>query len=334
MSAIDRASAGERAAQDTGDDPLEQAAEWFALLRSGEATAADRAAWHVWRQATDANRLAWAQVEDISHRFQPIQTSPSPRDTVGAYRVATVDARRRRVMMGLLTITGAGSLGTLAWQHAPAPVWLAARTADHRTAVGEVRQITLADGTTVWLGTASALDEDFSAGLRRLHLRAGEILIATAADPTRPFVVDTPHGRLRALGTRFSVRLDGSDTRLAVYDGAVQARAAEGATEIIRAGQEVGMSARGLSDLNTADPARESSTRGLYIAQHVPLRTVMHELERYRTGYVSVAPEVANLAVFGSYPMTEPDRTLAMLESVMPIRVRRPLPWWIRIEAR
>jgi transmembrane sensor len=47
-----------------------------------------------------------------------------------------------------------------------------------------------------------------------------------------------------------------------------------------------------------------------------------------------VSPEVANLPVFGSYPMTDPDRALAMLESVMPIRVSRPMPWWIRVGPR
>ncbi|WP_235938892.1 FecR domain-containing protein [Schauerella aestuarii] len=334
MSATNLSSTSEHPLNHTGDDALEQAADWFALLRSGEASAADRAAWQAWCNASEANRSAWAQVENIGRRFQPIQTTPNPRDTMGAYRLATVNARRRRLVLGLLTIAGTGSLGILAWRHSPAPIWLAAKTADHRTAMGEVRQITLSDGSTVWLGTASAFDEDFSTGLRRLYLRAGEMLIATAADSSRPFVVDTPHGRLRALGTRFTVRLDNADTRLAVYDGAVQARAAEGAIDIIRAGQEVRMSKRGLTDFKPTDPARESSTRGLFIAQHVPLHAVMHELERYRMGHISLSPDVANLAVFGSYPMTDPDRTLAMLESVMPIRVRRPLPWWIRIEAR
>jgi transmembrane sensor len=41
---------------------------------------------------------------------------------------------------------------------------------------------------------------------------------------------------------------------------------------------------------------------------------------------------VAGLPVFGSYPIADPDRALAMLETVMPIRVRRRLPWWTSIE--
>jgi len=72
--------------------------------------------------------------------------------------------------------------------------------------------------------------------LRRLSLVAGEILVQTAADPSRrPFVVDAPRGRPRALGTRFTVRLDGPETLEAVHQGAVEARTADsGAPPIIQ----------------------------------------------------------------------------------------------------
>lgn len=82
------------------------------------------------------------------------------------------------------------------------------------------------------------------------------------------------------------------------------------------------------------DPASEGSTRGLYIARNAPLGEVLRELGRYRAGLLSVSPDVADLPVFGSYPMTEPERVLAMLASVMPIRVSHPLPWWTRVTPR
>ncbi|WP_418648445.1 hypothetical protein ACNQFN_07710 [Thauera butanivorans] len=50
-------------------------------------------------------------------------------------------------------------------------------------------------------------------------------------------------------------------------------------------------------------------------------------------GAVEVQP-LADLPVFGSYPADDPERALVMLESVMPIEVRRPLPWWISIEPK
>ncbi|WP_258231443.1 FecR domain-containing protein [Achromobacter pulmonis] len=313
---------------------LEQAAEWFALLQSGEATRADRQAWRAWHDSAEAHRAAWAQVERVGRIFQPIRQAPDPRLTVGAYRTATADAGRRRLVLGLAALAGAGLLGGAAWRPSLLPGALLAWTADHRTGVGEVREIALQDGTRVWLGTGSAFDEDFGAALRRLELVAGEILISTASDPGRPFVVDTPRGRLRALGTRFSVRLQDGDARIAVYDGAVRAQTAGGAGGVIPSGMQARLTRAGLAGLEPAVASAEASTRGLYIAQDIPLGDVLRELGRYRAGYLSVSPQVAGLPVFGSYPMTEPDRALAMLESVLPIRVSRPLPWWVRVGPR
>ena len=44
--------------------------------------------------------------------------------------------------------------------------------------------------------------------------------------------------------------------------------------------------------------------------------------------------DVAGIRVLGSYPLTEPDRALAMLAAALPIRIRRSLPWWTSVEAR
>ncbi|MFP3374059.1 FecR family protein, partial [Pseudomonas sp. SIMBA_068] len=80
----------------------------------------------------------------------------------------------------------------------------------------------LADGSQLWLGAQSAVDLEFSALSRVLKLRFGEILVETAADPRRPFFVDTAQGRMQALGTRFAVCQLGDSTRLNVYAGAVE----------------------------------------------------------------------------------------------------------------
>ncbi|MGK8834061.1 FecR domain-containing protein [Achromobacter xylosoxidans] len=313
---------------------LEQAAQWFALLQSEEATATDREAWRRWCDSAEAHRAAWAQVERVGQLFRPIQTAPDPHGAVGAYRAATANATRRRVVLGLALVAGAGLTSGVAWRYSPLAGLVLARMADHRTATGEVREVLLADGTRVWLGTASAFDTDFGPALRRLRLVAGEILVSTAGEQQRPFVVDTPQGRLRALGTRFTVRLDAGITRIAVYDGAVQAHGADGAGVVIPAGWQARLTATGLSPIEPVDPASEGSTRGLYIARNAPLGEVLRELGRYRAGLLSVSPEVADLPVFGSYPMTEPERVLAMLASVMPIRVSHPLPWWTRVTPR
>ncbi|SSW65902.1 hypothetical protein AVE30378_01836 [Achromobacter veterisilvae] len=315
---------------------LEQAAEWFALLRSGEATAAHRAQWASWLEGAQQHRVAWDYVERISGRFEPIQASPTRETAVAGFQAANGRmARRRQFVRGLGVLAGTGLLGWAAWRHTPLSGFVLAWAADHHTATGVVRSVELSDGTMVWLGTASAFNQDYRSDLRRLSLVAGEILIQTASDPDRPFVVDTPQGRLRALGTRFTVRLDGDRTLVAVYHGAVEARATDsGATRILRAGQQTRFTSGALDGIQPADPAREAWSRGILVTDNTPLGEVARELRRYRGGHLGVAPEIAHLPVIGSYPATDPDRALAMLEAVLPIRINRTLPWWVSIEPK
>ncbi|WP_449193013.1 FecR family protein [Thauera sp.] len=318
-------------------EAMEQAATWFSLLNSGHATPADRERWQVWLASGGENHAAWTFVERVSQRFAPLQTTPTPRLAADVLQTANQRLVKRRVLLGVAAMAGTGGLlGWAAWRQAGWVDPLLAHFADHHTATGERRDVVLADGTQVWLASASAFDQDYRADLRRLRLRSGEILIQTAADTGRPFVVDTAHGRLRALGTRFNVRLDeAGGTQLAVYEGAVEITLAHGGqSTAAAAGQQVRFTADRWDDTTVADPAREAWSRGILLAQDMPLAQVVAELARYHRGHIAVAPEIADLTVLGSYPLDDFNGTLTMLQKALPIQVRQPLPWWTTIEAR
>jgi transmembrane sensor len=314
---------------------MQQAAEWFALLRSGEATEQDRAAWRAWREQAGEHRDAWAYAENIGRRFELMQGPDSRRAAATTLQqVRGQQTGRRQLLRGVVALAGTGLLGWAGWRHSPLPEMASAWSADYRTATGELREIRLADGSRVWLNTASALNADYRPGLRRVQLVAGEMLIETAHDQ-RPFVADTRHGRLRALGTRFTVRLDGDATLLAVYQGAVEIRTARGdLTRVIAAGRQVRFDADGIGATLPAEAAREAWSRGVLLAEDIALKDLVLELNRYHRGHLGVSPEVAELRVLGGYPLRDPQRTLAMLAEVLPIRVERTLPWWTSIEAK
>lgn len=323
-------------------EAMEQAAAWFSLLQSGTATDTDRARWQDWLARTEDNRAAWAFIDRVSQRFQPLQTDTSPRLAADALQVANRRLARRRIVLGVAVMAGAGGMLSWAvWQRPGTIDTLMAWGADYRTATGERREVRLADGTQVWLGSASAFNQEYDARLRRLRLYTGEILIQTTADNQhdaggRPFVVHTAHGRMRALGTRFNVRLDAQGgTQLTVYKGAVEVTLAAGApSTTVTAGRQTRFTAEHLEAPTPADPAREAWSRGILLAQDIPLGEVIAELSRYRHGHIAVAPDVAQLPVLGSYPLDDIDGALAMLQQALPIHIRRPLPWWISIEAR
>lgn len=102
----------------------------------------------------------------------------------------------------------------------------------------------------------------------------------------------------------------------------------------MNAGQQIRYTDEDFSLPITADPARAAWTQGILLARDIPLKQVVNELRRYRKGYLGMVPEVADLLVFGSFPLHDSDQALAMLESVLPIRIQHTLPWWVSIEPR
>lgn len=326
---------GESPATEPSHQVLEQAALWYARLRDGRAGAAERAAWQAWLGAAPEHGTAWRYVEEISQGFDPVRSLPDARGT--ADQLGAVAGRlqaRRRALASLGAVVGAGLLGWAGWRQAWWPDPVMAWGADQGTGVGEQRDLVLADGTRLWLNTATAVNLHFSAAERRIALVAGEVFIETAHDAQRPFLVDTPQGRMRALGTRLNVRMDGATVRLAVFEGAVEIRTAAGdARRIVAAGRQADFQADRIGSDSAADMAREAWTQGALVADNIPLGEVIRELRRYRRGHLGVADAVAGLTVYGSFPLHDTDRVLRMLASALPLRITQPLPWWTHIDA-
>lgn len=309
---------------------LQQAAHWYARLGAVDADGGTRQAWQQWYGADATHRQAWAAVERISQRLQPLQGEAD--SSAQALLLARGNLSRRRALGALGMGSAALLLGTTVWR-TPLQETLAVWRAGQRTGVGEVRSLALADGSQVWLNSATALNIDYRSDLRLLQLLQGEILIQTAAD-TRPFVVGTGEGRLRAIGTRFSVQASEGQTQLSVFEGAVQASTDFAAARIIQSGQQIRFDQRGWGALTVASPGRQSWSHGVLLADNLRLGDFVDELRRYRHGHLGVAPEIADIKVVGAYPLNNPDQALDMLASALPIRIQRTLPWWVSLEPR
>ena len=320
---------------------LDEAAEWLMRLHDSGATDADRAACERWRQADPQHALAWERAERLLGKLGGL---PAALAMPALDRPRSHRAQRRAAVARLAALLAVAPAGWLAWQ-----AWYAADQrgwgADLRTATGERRTEHLADGSRLLLDTASAVDIRFDGALRLLTLRQGAISIETAADtatPHRPFVVDTAHGRLRALGTRFTVRqeggrADGGPVRLTVTEGAVEVtlRGAASPTLVVQAGQQTVLRAGEVTSPQPLQPEATAWTHGMLMADAMPLAAFCAELSRYRPGLLQCAPEVRALRVSGSFPLGDTDRTLTMLASTYPVDVQtRMRGYWITVVAR
>ncbi|KQP37017.1 FecR domain-containing protein [Pseudorhodoferax sp. Leaf274] len=308
---------------------VDAAVEWLVHLWSGEATEASRAQWQRWRAADPLHEQAWHRVEATDTRWRA--AAPGLAAALAARPAA---AGRRRALGGIAALAVAGLALYTGREQMATRGWLAGV----RTAKGEQRRLQLPDGTQLLLNTATALDIDFSPALRRLRLHQGELLIATAPDTewtSRPFVVDTPAGRVQALGTRFTVRHDADGpaaraTRVEVFEGAVELR---GAASVLRvdAGQAARLPAGGGTAEALPPPAAPAWADGVLVASDMRLDAFVDELRRYRPGLLQLAPEVAGLRLSGVFPLGDTDRILQALVQVLPVQVHVPVRYWVRI---
>ncbi len=312
---------------------MEQAAEWYGLLRSGDAVDADKDRWKSWLDSDPEHQQAWQYVEAVSQQFSQIKSQTQSRELVnGLHEANQRVVRRRQLLFSMAALLGTGALGWLSWNKTPLPVLVNRLRGDHSTSIGEIKEVVLNDGTQLWLNTASAVNQIYSADRRLLELLGGEILINTADDKTRSFWVKTDHGSLRALGTEFTVRKKGNETLLTVFDGAVEITTRSGKKRVIESGEQTYFTNDLIGQQETANIARKAWHRDMFVAKDIPLSLLVDELRRYRQGHIGLAPELNDLKVFGSFPLQDTNKALELLAFALPVDVKQTLPWWVSIE--
>lgn len=304
---------------------LEQAAHWYVCLNAGTTDPADRDAWQAWLNTEPLNHWAWQQAERLQQRLQQLPTHLTGRTLDLADQARSTN--RRSVLKGITLLIGSGAVGWTGYQQARSEHWLA----DYRSTVGQRLPLTLADGSQVQLNTSSAIDVQYDARQRLLALRQGEIMVSTATDQAgRPFLVRTPHGTIRALGTRFSVHLSAEHTQVAVYEHQVQVTPLRGAPTLLGAGQQGQLSAKACTQ-QTLDSSQGAWSQGLLIANEQRLGDFLAELGRYRSGWLRCDPAIADLRISGTFRLDDTDQALRAVTSALPVRVEERTRYWITV---
>lgn len=305
---------------------LEEALAWLVTLWSGEISAAEAQALTQWRAAHPDHERAWQRVQSVNERLDGV-ASPAAGDGLRASRRA-LSRRKALASLGIFVLGATGALH--AWRH---PHLLLTPFADLRTATGEIRRLTLPDGSRLAVNTASAVNIRFSAEARLLQLIDGEMLVATARDAAnRPFRVITADGVVAPLGTRFTVRRTAPRTEVAVLQGAVRLRSTAGEGTDLPAGRRAAFTSQRVEDVRPAADGVASWAEGRLVAEQQPLAEFLAELARYRTGFIRWDPQVAGLRVSGTFPLPNTDRILRSLEQALPVRVRMRTRYWVVIE--
>lgn len=314
------------------------ATEWLVKLQAiDQADARTRNttldAWQRWHDAHPQHAQAWQRLSAFTEQLRTIPPTIAHGALVKRHAAARQSRRRVLGLFALASVAGA------AWTARDSETIRVAR-ADYSTAVGERRTVRLDDGTLLSLNTQTAVNVRYSDGQRNILLERGEIAVTTGADKAhghRPFFVETAHGRLQALGTRFVVRQHETATDVTVLESAVriQPGSPHATPVILNAGQSARFDRDGIAsrtdDANAATAAA-AWTQGMLVVHAMPLATFLHELGRYRRGHLGCAPEIASLPVSGIYPIDDTDRVLDMLARSLPVEIQRFTGWWVRLQ--
>lgn len=314
-----------------GDALFDQASAWFFRLRAPDATAADRADFQAWLAAGPDRARAWAEVEALlADLRRPAAQARAALVAEGRYPQAPGRGQRTRRRVGLVA-AACCLMVVLGLGAAFGPARIDLLRADHATAVGERRVVTLADGSRAELNTDTALSVEMTETGRRITLWRGEAWFDVTPDGAKPFVVAAGDDEVVVLGTAFSVARRGPDLRVDVARGLVEVGASRPRPVRLRlgAGQGVELTAAGPGPVHAVDATTVFAwRRGQLVFLDRQLAQVVAELNRYRPGRIVILDrDLADKRVTGVFELDRLDAAPAAFERTLGVAVTTLTPY-------
>jgi transmembrane sensor len=273
---------------------------------------------------------AWLD-EHPQHRdeFQLLQGLWTAADLVPAKRLQalceTPPTHRRRSLLARYAVAAgvaavALGLGLFSGLNHPATY-----TAEFSTALGERRHVALPDGSVIDLNSRSRVQVRYEQDRRGVELTEGEAMFSVEHDSSRPFVVEAGSGKVTVTGTRFDVRRDLSQTRVAVEQGTVKVQGQGPDVVSLTAGLGTQINAQGqVAAAYAVNPAELTAWRsGKLVFNNASLSEVAAEVSRYRDKPLTVANDnVGHLRLTSVFKSDNTEALLKALPSILPVAVR------------
>ncbi len=352
-----------------GDDHFDAAAAWHARWRNASesglsAEEVDR--WAEWSKVAE-NKAAYDAVEFVAGAIHTLKPPPLPTaeelaadDSDGSISAwqATADhvVIRRPVVHWRRATLFALAAAAAAFAFEPAMHWLNLHgsASDHvvSTTAGELKQLTLPDGSRVTLGAKTEIVVRYGQCKRTILLNSGEALFDVAHDPKCPFTVIAGDGAITAVGTEFSVRRTLDRVTVQVSEGAVNVQPRDALASVswpkvadvasiswpdakLAQGQEV--TYRG-SQSRTPVESEDSRVATEWLDgrreyHHEPLAYLIADINRYVEEPIEMDPEVGELQFSGLVYESQVKTFLQDLEIIFPVKVSRTADNHIRIQA-
>jgi transmembrane sensor len=348
-----------------------EAAAWFVANRDPREAAARADEFLAWLRASPANVREYLAAAELAREFATVPSTESVDEIVAQaladepssvvrLKIASVATRhasppaalpsapesapqpasqpastraapRRRAAYALAASLLVAAIGLFALR----PDWLhATGSADaiYRTAHGEQRTFTLADGSVIHLNSESEVSLHFDARARNVELRSGQALFDVAKDPSRPFEVHAGSTAVRAVGTQFEVYRREDATLVTVVEGKVAvttdrvAGAGPRAPSVaLVAGQRLRVPVPALEAVTVPQVvlpehvdarATVAWSHRQFVFDSMPLGEVVAELNRYSAQRIVVDDELASRPISGVFDVYDSASFLEFLRRI------------------
>lgn len=279
-----------------------EAADWLARLGAG-ADGENHSAFRRWYETDRRHAEAYDRMAAIWSGASQISASPAaatidettPRASPSPFGLALAACLVGGIALALVLLLGPRWLPDSAGQ----------QLQSFATAIGEIREVALPDGSRLVLDSSSRVETRFTTSERMLTLSEGRARFIVAHE-SRPFVVRAGSNEVVATGTIFDVSLIQNRLAVVLLQGSVEVRqrrdGRSGVAQRLEAGQRLVI--RG-----EAPAVRQSATRGetrwptrMFEFDDTPLQEAVALVNRYSRVQLRLGGgRIGDLRVSGAY---------------------------------
>jgi transmembrane sensor len=324
----------------TSDTIDHEAADWLAKLDGGNLSTEERHALKVWLSQDPEHAQALKSLSSIWSDMDILLN-----DCPGSSKVKTTSLFSLMFGTKWLSPTLAaiclGFIAVFVWMTVPVNQPAKIETSFYATKVGVQKLEKFSDGSSAHLNTDSIMETEFSGSSRIVRLLRGEAMFDVAHDPARPFIVYVGNSKVKAIGTKFIIRLTSESIVVTVTEGKVQlSKRSEEASStlsdqdeasqeqeviVVSKGEEVEVNDKIVDDTNTVPRPKEVNSdeldqriswmSGQLVFKNERLEQVIAEISRYVPARIIIDdPELKDVRISGRFEIGDTDALLEAIE--------------------
>lgn len=293
---------------------FDEAAAWMIKKQSAPFSVAEQEKFELWLNQSPEHFKAWEKAEKLMSMFDqcPRESSQILHDSHFSMK--------KKIQGGLFAFAFLCVSGSIFWFSDMRYRYFS----DYVTAFGQTKSIDLEDGSHIQLNAETALDIQYAKNSRTIRLHYGEVFIRTAVDSlSRPFLVDTSHAQLQALGTVFNVQYfkkTAEQTCLGVVESAVKVTLKKSKEQyVLKQGEQLCFDQAHFSQKQALDSNHILWQSNRMVASETALAPFIMQIGRYYSQQMEVDPRLSQLKISGNYPTDHFDNLVLALESSYPI---------------